>query len=336
VDRFDRIFQLNKILQSSRHPVSRQRLEAELECSRATAKRAIEDLRDFLGAPIKYDRERNGYYYDSREQPLYELPGLWFNDSELYALLSAQHLLASAQPGLMDALLGPLVRRIDGILANQYAGSGEIGRRVRIVQMAARPAGEFFQTVAGALAERRRVQLSYYSRARDQLSERQVSPQRLVHYRDNWYLDAWCHLRQGLRSFALDAIRSARVLDQPALDIGEPEMDEHFSSAYGIFAGTADQTAVLHFTKERARWVAQERWHSDQQGRFLEDGRYELRVPYRDPRELIMDILKHGPEVEVIAPEGLRQAVAGQLAAALASYTRCRKDPRAAKGEAIE
>ena len=115
MDRFDRIFQLNKILQSSRHPVSRQRLEAELECSRATAKRAIEDLRDFLGAPIKYDRERNGYYYDRREQPLYELPGLWLTDSELYALLTAQQLLASAQPGLMDSLLGPLVRRIDGI-----------------------------------------------------------------------------------------------------------------------------------------------------------------------------------------------------------------------------
>ena len=320
MDRFDRIFQLNKILQSSRHPVSRQRLEAELECSRATAKRAIEDLRDFLGAPIRYDRERNGYYYDRSEQPLFELPGLWFNDSELYALLSAQQLLASAEPGLMDSLLGPLVRRIDDILSNRFAGSGEIARRVRIVRMAARPAGEFFPILAGALAQRRRLQLSYYSRGRDQLSDRQVSPQRLVHYRDNWYLDAWCHLREALRSFALDAIRSARVRDEPAFELGEQELDEHFSSAYGIFAGRADQTAVLRFTRERARWVSQERWHSDQEGRFLEDGRYQLQVPYRDPRELIMDILKHGPEVEVIAPEGLRRAVADQLGAALARY----------------
>jgi len=323
VDRFDRIFQLNKILQSSRQPISRQRLEAQLECSRATAKRVIEDLRDCLGAPIKYDRERNGYYYDRSQQPLYELPGLWLNDSELYALLSAQQLLASAQPGLMDSLLGPLLRRIDAILENRYAGSGEIGRRVRIVQMAARPAGEFFQTLAAALAERRRLQLSYYSRSRDRVSERQVSPQRLVHYRDNWYLDGWCHLRQGLRSFALDAIRGARLSEQAALEVAEDQMDEHFSSAYGIFAGTADQTAVLCFSPQRARWVAQECWHAEQQGRFLEDGRYELRVPYRDPRELIMDILRHGPEVEVLAPQSLRRSVAVQLRTALAAYGDC-------------
>jgi predicted DNA-binding transcriptional regulator YafY len=66
--------------------------------------------------------------------------------------------------------------------------------------------------------------------------------------------------------------------------------------------------------------VAQERWHSAQQGRFLEDGRYELRVPYRDPRELIMDILKYGADVEVVAPEGLRQAVTAELREALARY----------------
>jgi predicted DNA-binding transcriptional regulator YafY len=320
VDRFDRIFQLNKLLQGARQPIPRRELERQLECSRATVKRAIEDLRDFLGAPIRYDSERNGYFYDRREQPIYELPGLWFNDSELFALLSAQQLLASAQPGLMDSLLGPLVRRIDAILATQHAGSDQLGSRIRIVQMAARPAGDCFQQVAGALAERRRLRLDYYSRALDRSSQRLVSPQRLVHYRDNWYLDAWCHLREGLRSFALDAIRAAEATAEPAFEVSEAEMEDHFGSAYGIFAGRADQTAVLRFTPQRARWVAQERWHSQQQGRWCADGRYELRLPYHDPRELIMDLLKYGPEVEVLAPEALRRAVAGQLRAAAALY----------------
>lgn len=320
MDRFDRIFQLNKILQGARVPVPRRELEHQLECSRATVKRAIEDLRDFLGAPIRYDHERNGYFYDRREQPLYELPGLWFNDSELYALLSAQQLLASAQPGLMDSLLGPLVRRIDGILTNQHAGSDQLRRRIRIVQMAARPAGECFQQVAGALAQRRQLTIDYYNRADDLTSRRLVSPQRLVHYRDNWYLDAWCHLRQALRSFALDAIRAAVPVDTPALEVSEAEMEAHYGSAYGIFAGHADQTAVLRFQPRRARWVAQERWHSRQQVQWLEDGSYELRLPYHDPRELIMDLLKYGPEVEVLEPPVLRRAVAEQLRAALALY----------------
>ncbi len=320
MDRFDRVFQLNNILQAARLPVPRRRLEQELECSRATVKRIIEDLRDFLGAPIKYDRQRNGYYYDHSEQQLFELPGLWFNASELYALLSAQQLLANAQPGLLDRHLQPLRKRIDQILKIQHAGGSEVARRIRILQMAARPAGEWFQTLAGALAQRRRLMIDYYNREQDRTTERRISPQRLVHYRDNWYLDAWCHLRKGLRTFALDAIRRARVLEQAARDIPDDRLETHFGSAYGIFAGKADRTAVLRFNARRARWVAKEQWHSGQQGRFLEDGSYELRVPYHDARELIMDILKYGPDVEVVAPRALRGEVRQLLEDAVAVY----------------
>ena len=319
MDRFDRIFELNRLLQSARHPVSRRRIEQELECSRATAKRIVEDMRLYLNAPIVYDRERNGYYYDQREGEMYELPGLWFNASELHALLSVQQLLAQVQPGLLDGHLKPLQKRIDGLLETHRYGSG-IASRIRILQAAGRPAGEHFQTVAGAVAQRRRLRLRYYNRGSDRADEREVSPQGLTHYRDNWYLDAWCHLREGLRTFALDAIESAQALDSPSKEIPQQQLLEHAGSAYGIFAGAATATAVLHFTPERARWVARERWHENQQGRFLEDGSYELQVPYSNPPELIMDILKYGPEVEVKAPGILRQAVARRLREAAERY----------------
>ncbi|WP_058556704.1 YafY family protein [Thiohalocapsa sp. ML1] len=323
MDRFDRIFELNRILQASRHPVSRKRLEDELECSRATVKRIIEDMRLYLNAPIVYDREHNGYCYDQREGQMYELPGLWFNASELHALLTVQQLLADVQPGLLEPMLKPLQQRIDALLELQRTGSEGLVGRIRMLQMAARhnaEQGGAFQTVAGALAQRKRLRLKYYSRWRESRDERDVSPQRLVHYRDNWYLDGWCHLREGLRTFALDAIEQAVALDEPALDVDAAALDSHFASSYGIFAGTPQHEAVLCFSATRARYVANERWHRDQQGRPLDDGRYELRVPYSNPAELIMDILKFGPEVEVIAPVGLREAVAERLREALDLY----------------
>ena len=98
-------------------------------------------------------------------------------------------------------------------------------------------------------------------------------------------------------------------LDARADDIPDADLDRHFATAYGIFAGQPTATAVLRFTPERARWVADETWHPEQQTRWLPDGRFELRVPYSDPRELVMDILKYGPDVEVVAPEALRTAV---------------------------
>jgi len=320
MDRFDRIFELNRILQGARRPVSRQRLQDELECSRATVKRLIEDMRLYLNAPIVYDREYNGYRYDQTEGTMYELPGLWFNASELHALLTVQQLLQGVQPGLLDQHLKPLQKRISALLELQRPGSDALADRVRILQMGSRRVGPQFLTVAGALAQRQRLRIRYFNRGADTHSERTLSPQRLTYYRDNWYLDAWCHLREGLRTFALDAIELAAVLDQPAEEVPGTELERHHASSYGIFAGVPDQVAVLRFSPERARWVAKEQWHRDQRGRFLDDGSYELAIPYSNQLELVMDVLKYGPDVEVIEPEGLRAEVLRRLRAAVARY----------------
>ena len=322
MDRFDRIYGLHRIFRSARRPVPRKVLEEKLECSRATVNRAIEDLRDLLWAPLRYDRERNGYYYDEKdgEHP-YELPGLWFNASELYALLATQKLLAGVEPGLLDGFIAPLRKRIEHLLANERLSKGDVERRVRILSMASRATPpDAFTTVAGALMQRRRLAIVYHGRERDAATERTVSPQRLVHYRDNWYLDAWCHTRRGLRSFSLDRIRKAAGTGAAAVEVDDKRLDRHFSGAYGIFSGVPGNTALLSFSPERARWVAEERWHRDQQGRFLEDGSFELRIPYDDPRELVMDVLKYGPDVEVLRPASLRREIRTRLAAALARY----------------
>ncbi len=193
-------------------------------------------------------------------------------------------------------------------------------QRIRILQVASRQTGEAFQTVAGATASRKRLQVHYYKRSSDETDERVLSPQRLVYYRDNWYLDAWCHLRKGLRTFALDNIQQARQLPGKALDVDSDTLNAHYGSAYGIFSGAATRIATLRFTAERARWVSKEQWHSQQETQWLEDGRYELRIPYQNPTELIMDILRHGGEVEVISPPQLRQAVQQRLQQALEQY----------------
>ena len=311
---FHRIYQLHRILASHRLPVSRKVLEERLECSRATILRTIETLRNTFNAPLEYDRERNGYYYDNQDGSAFELPGVWFDADELYALLTAQQLLEQIQPGLLGAQLKPIKGRLEKILAAQNLGNREIANRIRILSMMGRnKTVRYFQQVASALLQRQQLDMIYYTRSNGGQTSRTVSPQRLTHYRDNWYLDAWCHKREALRSFALECIKKAAPIELAARDIAEAELDEHFASSYGIFAGKANHIAVLHFTAERARWVADEQWHPQQQGTFLPDGRYELRIPYANETELVMDILKHGAAVEVIAPESLRQSIVKKL-----------------------
>lgn len=321
MDRLQRIYKLHRVISARRHPVPRTTLEQELECSRATVKRIIQEMKLYFNSPLEYDRERNGYYYDTQDGQTFELPGVWFNAAELHALLTTQQLLEQMQPGLLDSHLNPLKKRIEKLLAAGQHDGGEIARRVRILRMAGRnTSGEHFQTVAGALLQRKRLAIRYHGRGKDEETQREISPQRLTHYRDNWYLDAWCHQRDALRSFAVDRLREAKALEKRAKDIAEKELDAHFASSYGIFAGKPKHTAVLRFTPQRARWVAEEQWHPQQQGRLLQDGGYELRIPYSDPRELVMDILKHGAEVEVVEPEPLRDEVRRHLHNALAHY----------------
>ncbi len=321
MDRTER-FHLIDMLLTSRGVVSFQTLLERLEVSRATLKRDLEYLRNRLHAPIVWDREAGGYRYErgNGNAAQYKLPGLWFSAEEIHALLTMQHLLANLDAGgLLGPHIQPLMARLTALLGSGQHPAEEVRRRVKLIPIAARRLPlDHFAAIGSALLRRKRLFITYYAKGRDETTEREVSPQRLVHYRENWYLDAWCHLRRGLRSFAVDGVRRAEILERPAREVPEARLDAVLGAGYGIFSGRKVSWARLRFSPERARWVALEQWHPKQRGRLLKDGRYVLEVPYSDMRELVMDILRHVPEVEVLAPPALRQGVRERLRAGLA------------------
>jgi predicted DNA-binding transcriptional regulator YafY len=322
MDRTERFHKIDQLL-CKRRATSLAVLMEELGMSRATVKRDIEYMRDRLGAPIVWDRSRRGYRYDDTQPGAdsFSLPGLWFNASEIHALLTMDHLLANLQPGLLGPYIDPLRRRVHALLEQGDHDLEEVASRIRISRLARRDVDPpVFETIASALLQRRRLRLQHYNRASDEALEREVSPQRLLYYRDNWYLDAWCHLRQGLRSFAVDAIRRVEVAERPARNLPEDELDAVYRAGYGIFSGRKRHTALLRFSPARARWVASETWHGVQKGRYDAQGYYLLEIPYSVDTELVMDILRHGAEVEVLEPPRLREKVKAQLQEALSNY----------------
>jgi predicted DNA-binding transcriptional regulator YafY len=333
MDRTERFYQIDQMLQSGR-PVPIERFLDTLGVSRATFKRDLEYMRDRLNAPIEWDRFEGGYRYaEPADGPAFALPGLWFNASEAHALLMMQQLLADLQPGLLGAQVAPLQARLRALLGSADHSAEEVERRVRIVTAARRRlALRHFETVASATLRRRRLLIAHYARATDETTERTVSPQQLVFYRENWYLVAWCHLRGDIRSFSIDAIVSAEPTESAAHEVDRDALAEVMESGYGIFSGREVTWATLRFAPERSRWVAAEVWHPQQRGRFDEMRRWVLEVPYSDPRELTMDVLKHGASVEVLAPAGLREAIAAELAAAIRGYRREGADASAPSG----
>ncbi|QFZ87687.1 WYL domain-containing protein [Variovorax paradoxus] len=305
-----------------RNGATMEDLKHELEVSLASVKRDIEFLRNRMGCPIDWDPKRHRYFVrDLPDGGRFELPGLWFDAAEVFALLTMIHLVEGVEPGLLVEHLSPMKDRLRSILAAGGKSAGELESKVKLIHFAPRKVEpKHFRVMATALLESKRLSLRYLRRDKQEHTERVISPLQLVHYRENWVLDAWCHLRNELRSFALEAIEAVSVVDEPAKKVSREDMRAHFQSGYGIFAGKATHSAILKFTPERAQWVSLETWHPDQSDRWLPDGSYILEIPYSNDEELVMDLLRFGADVEVLEPPELRTRVYDALRVAASRY----------------
>jgi predicted DNA-binding transcriptional regulator YafY len=326
MDRTERFYKIELLLRG-RGCVSFVALQDELAVSPATLKRDLQYLRDRLSVPIVYDAFSNGYRFatpaSNAGTARQELPGLWFSESEIHALLTMHQLLAGLDDdGVLARHLQPLTEKLQGMLGSDEAEARELMQRVKVIVTARRRVpSRHFELLGSALMQRRRLHLRYFKRRDRSESEREVSPQRLVNYRSTWYLDAWCHVSGALRRFALDAVRDAALLNTKAKHVALRELEARLDAGYGIYGGGSKlKWATLVFNAEAAQWVANEEWHPRQRTRWLMDGRYELQVPYADPTELLMDILRHGDSVVVTGDRVLAATVKARLRGALARY----------------
>ncbi len=322
MDRTERFYKIELLIRS-RECVSFAALLEALEVSPATLKRDLQYLRDRMGAPIEYDVHSNGYRFGQEwrgEQ--HELPGLWFNEKELHALLTMHQMLSSLdEQGTLARHLQPMFDKLTGMLGVDESEARELTRRIKLISTARRRASsEGFETVGSAVVKRQRLLIHYRSRGKE-AGERIVSPQRLVHYRNSWYLDAWCHASDGFRRFALDAMLSVRMLEEKAKPVALKTLEAELDRGYGIFAGGREQKAVIVFSRDAAQSVSREEWHPDQRGAWEADSRWRLELPFVDQTELLMDLLRHAGEVEVLAPADLRKRFAQRLRAAAAQLS---------------
>jgi len=227
---------------------------------------------------------------------------------EALALVVALRTLADV-PGVDET---DAVRRALAKIESAVGGEADPAARVAV-------AVETEEAVAAVarrgLDERRRMHLSYYVPGRDETTERDVDPMRLVLAGGHTYLEAWCRRVEDVRLFRLDRVLDLRLLDVPA-EV-PPEARPHDFSA-GVFTAAPDDLLVTLELKAPARWVAD--YYPCETVEELPDG--GLRVALRTPdtgwvRRLLLRLGAHG---RVAAPEELAAGVRTDAAAALAAY----------------
>lgn len=310
--KFESINLLFKLLKEARYPLSKIHLQEELECSAATVERYFTELRDTYGQKVEYKREFKGYQLVHDNDDI-ELPSHLFTSQEINAILLVDQLIDDLEPGFLKNDMKSVKQHLNRIKGHFSTNQTLNKKRIRMINIGKRKSqNDHLSVITRAVLQRNMIYISYKSRSSlsSDKSERMLSPQRLTHYRDNWYLDAWCHQRDDLRTFSLERIKSLVIHksadNKKIVNLTDQQLDDHYAQTFGIFGGKIKHWVILKFTPYRAQWVSEEVWHHQQKETWLDDGSYQLEIPYGGDLELIGDILKYGDQVEVIGPPKLR------------------------------
>ncbi|MCX7553791.1 WYL domain-containing protein [Marinicella sp. S1101] len=312
--KIERIYLLDSILKQRRSPISVDALKERLECSQATVYRIIATMRDEFNAPIETNEQ--GVFYP--RDAAFDLPGIRLSAEETQGLLMAAHLLEDLQSDSLQKPMQRIIENIDKVLSQK----GIANRRlIQIIPALSRqPKAAVFQAIMSALQADKKLKISYKTRGKNEITERLVSPQRLTSYRNAWYLDAWCHLREDIRLFALEQIQAISPDIEQSKKLSPEQLRSHYADSYGIFSGQMKSTAVIKINTTQAPWTVFEHWHSKQQMSRIDDEHMLLKIPYNDPRELIADVMRLGTAAQITEPPQLQQLITQELKNVLAQY----------------
>ncbi len=283
-----------------------------LDCTVRTIWRDLRVLQD-AGFPIYDEQMADGRRSVWRVEDGFRrrLP-LKLSLSELAALLMSRDLVAPAGAGVLGPAIASSFEKIGSLLSKDACAlidriRDTIGVRAVGAKLQA-PAAEHLAAIQGALIDRRRLRLRYYSMSRDETTDRRMDPYHLTLSGGGFYLVGYCHLRQAVRIFAVERIRGLEVL---AARFSMPEqfdVDKYLEGAWGIIRGDIVTVKVL-FGRTVARYIKDRLWHPTQKFRDLDRGRLEMTLKVADTLEVRRWILGFGPEAELLEPAALREAL---------------------------
>lgn len=284
-----RLYRIDQVLQEE-GSVSFETLQAALQCSAPTLKRDLRYMREKLGAPIVYSRAQNAYSYardpksENKDRFVSMLPAAWYTPNEMYAFLAVVELLGRIEndsKAVLAADMQALRSRLLAMLPGELIQAKELLKRVKVIMPSVpKIDAPYFSIVGAALAQRRRLRVTYFTRTRGTESGREISPLRLVNWRGRWYLDAWCHESGKLKTFAVENIRFAEMLDVRCRVVAMRDIEHALDGTYGIFSGGITKTAVIAVDAVMTPYERFAVWHKDQQQTFNDEGGMTLRVPY--------------------------------------------------------
>lgn len=327
---FHRIFYIHDRIRQGGCPNGRTLAEA-LEVTERTIARDLVYLRDLCRAPLEYDPRRRGYYYT---EPSFALPDLQITEGELLAVVLSLSLLQAHGGMSLDSAVRSVAEKLPRLFPDHVTVQAD--GLTRTVSFAVEPLrGEqervagLFQLFSQAIAQKQRVEMTYFTASRGERTRRRVDPYHLRYADGAWYLIAHCHLRDKLRTFALDRVEDAQPLRERYTPAQDFTVAAYLQGAWRIEVGDAQCPIAIRFSPDAAPYILGKQWHPTQQITQHPDGSLTFEVTVTGPGEVLRWVKQFVPHAEVLEPADLRIEMAAELAEAAGIHGAAATFPRA-------
>jgi predicted DNA-binding transcriptional regulator YafY len=314
-----RILALDRMIRAGRYPNASVAAKV-LEVNPRTVHRDLEFLRDSWGAPLEFSHRHNGYYYGSQD---FAIPLLRMTEGELVALFLAERLMQQCRCTPFGSQLATAFGKLTAALPDEISiDLNHLGAVYSFRHQAVNTGdAKRFGCLAKATLEGRQLELVYWTASRDETNRRVVDPYHLASIGGDWYLIAYCHLRESVRMFAPSRIRSLRETGERFERPADFRITEYLDAGFQTMRGTSPPRRVrLQFTTEAARYIRERTWHPTQRIRERKDGSLVLTMNVCHSLEIKRWVLYYGPGCRVLEPEQLQNEVRCALQRTLDQY----------------
>lgn len=312
----ERMLRIHQALQLGGFP-NASKLAKEIEVSSKTIHRDLEFMRDRMNLPVAFDAVRGGYFYNGEVS---NFPTLQITEGEIFALVVAEKALQQYRGTSFEKPLLSAIRKMeqslpDTVSLNLADISQTISFRTRaepILNL------QIFDALARAVAQRRQLELQY--RKPGQKTEpRIVDPYHLANINGEWYLFAFDHARNDIRTFAPARIQSAKVTGKTFERSQKFSLEKRLRDSFGVHSGEGQYQVAIKFAPRVADYIREKKWHPSQTIREFKDGSLELKMKLSSLPEIQRWILSWGADAKVLHPrelvESVRQAARSILGA---------------------
>ena len=278
-------------------------LELEFGVGRATVERDIRILRQWGTI-----QRRDGKF---ALKDMKFLPSA-FTASEALALVLAGSIVAK-RIGLppSDAMHSAL-KKIDSFLPDQVDSHiKRIRKRVSVgINLVREFSSEFLDTISKAIMSHNPIEITYYVPMRNELTKRRVEPYGITFRFGAWYVIGHCHLRDEIRTFGIDRIRTIKVINDHFKYPKDFVLEEYLERGWSLQADAQQERIVLRFSRDVTPWVSTCKFHPNQQFTINPDGTSNFEITVAGVEEIRHWVLGFGDQVEVLEPSSLRESIA--------------------------